>query len=107
MIRRLLVLLALLLSVAAGASVVQNPDTRVELIAGLATPGGGRTLGIVLTPKPGWHSYWSNPGEAGFAPKPVWTLPPGVTATPLRFRGHRSRRCKRGNRAAAQPGRGR
>ena len=85
MIRRLLVLLALLLSVAAGASVVQNPNTRVELIAGLATPGGGRTLGIVLTPKPGWHSYWSNPGEAGFAPKPVWTLPPGVTATPLRF----------------------
>ncbi len=86
MTRLILALLALLLPVAAAAQAVAlNPNTRVELIAGPADARGARTVGIVLTPKPGWHSYWSNPGEAGFAPKAAWTLPPGVTAAPLRF----------------------
>lgn len=86
MIRRLLVALALLLPTAAAAqAVVQNPNTRVELIAEAPDAQGARSVGIVLKPKPGWHTYWSNPGEAGFAPKPTWVLPPGATATPLRF----------------------
>jgi thiol:disulfide interchange protein len=66
-------------------AVVQNPSTRVELIAAAPAADGSRSVGIVLTPKPGWHSYWSNPGEAGFAPKAAWTLPAGATAAPLRF----------------------
>ncbi len=83
---RLIALLLLALPAALSAqAVVQNPSTRVELIAGAPDASGARTVGIVLTPKPGWHSYWSNPGEAGFAPKATWTLPAGATAAPLRF----------------------
>jgi len=79
-------LLALLFpAVLAAQTVVQNPNTRVELIAAAPAADGSRTVGIVLTPKPGWHSYWSNPGEAGFAPKATWTLPAGASAAPLRF----------------------
>ena len=86
MLSRFFVILMLLLPAALAAqAIVDNPNTRVELIAGSPDTGGARTLGIVLTPKPGWHSYWSNPGEAGFAPKATWTLPPGATAAPLRF----------------------
>ena len=86
MLHRLLAVLFLALpGVAAAQVVVDNPSTRVELIAGAPDATGARTVGIVVTPKPGWHSYWSNPGEAGFAPKATWTLPPGATAAPLRF----------------------
>ncbi len=86
MLARLLTLLALIVAAPAAAqAVVDNPNTRVELIAAAPTADGSRTLGIVLTPKPGWHSYWSNPGEAGFAPRARWSLPAGVAAAPLRF----------------------
>ncbi len=95
MLRFLLALLALALPAAGIArsqpatgiaqAVVDNPNTRVELIAAAADATGARTLGIVLTPKAGWHSYWSNPGEAGFAPKATWTLPLGASAAPLQF----------------------
>ncbi len=79
MIRFLAVLLALLLP-----AVVQANNVQVELLAESAAPAPGKplTLAIVLTPKPGWHTYWSNPGEAGFAPKATWT---GATAGPLHF----------------------
>ena len=86
MIRFLSLLLALLAPVAAQADVLPSGgnNVRVELIAESAAPASGKplTLAIVLTPKPGWHTYWSNPGEAGFAPKATWT---GATAGPLRF----------------------
>ena len=90
MMRFLLTLLALVATLAlpaalTAAPVVQNPNTRVELIADTPSPGQPRTFGIVLTPKPGWHTYWQNPGEAGFAPKAAWTLPPGATARALRY----------------------
>ncbi len=86
MLARLLTLLVLLLAAPLAAqAVASNPNTRVELIAGAVAADGSRPLGIVLTPKPGWHTYWSNPGEAGFAPKPRWTLPAGAAAAPLRF----------------------
>jgi thiol:disulfide interchange protein DsbD len=30
--------------------------------------------------KPGWHTYWRNPGDSGLATDIKWTLPHGVTA---------------------------
>lgn len=37
-------------------------------------------LGLELTPRAGWHSYWKNYGDSGAAPLFYWTLPDGVTA---------------------------
>lgn len=37
-------------------------------------------LGLKLTPRAGWHSYWKNYGDSGAAPLLYWTLPDGVTA---------------------------
>ena len=83
MLRRLLLLLLLVPAAARAGAVVDNPHTRVELFAESAAPAPGQpvTVALRLSPKPGWHTYWSNPGEAGFAPRAKWSLPVG----PLRY----------------------
>ncbi len=35
--------------------------------------------------EPGWHIYWKNAGDSGEPPHIQWTLPKGITATPLQF----------------------
>ena len=52
------------------------------LVAETVTPAAGSTitLAIRFQPKPTWHGYWQNPGDAGFGGKYEWTLPKGVTA---------------------------
>ena len=56
-----------------------------ELIAETLSPASGSTtlVGLRMTPRPGWHGYWSNPGESGIAPSVRWTAPKGVTFGPL------------------------
>lgn len=91
MIRALcLLFLALFTMPLAAQSVSQQPNTRLEIIAesGTPVPGAPLAIGLVLTPKPGWHTYWSNPGDAGAATRVAWTLPadtasPGPLAYPL------------------------
>ncbi|WP_188761309.1 protein-disulfide reductase DsbD family protein [Sandarakinorhabdus glacialis] len=83
MIRALLLFLAATLAIPAAAqSVSQQPNTRIELIAETATPAPGQpfSIGLQLTPKAGWHTYWSNPGDAGAPTRVAWTLPPGTAA---------------------------
>ncbi len=47
-------------------------------------PGHSVLVGLRMTPQPGWHGYWSNPGDSGLAPVVKWTAPPGVHFGPLR-----------------------
>ncbi len=48
-----------------------------RLIAESTAPASGSTVTIALEMRTdkGWHGYWSNPGEAGFAPRLTWMLP--------------------------------
>ena len=71
-------------SPASAAARVDNPHTTIELIAESQTPAAGQplTLGLVLTPKPGWHTYWRNPGDAGAPTRVAWDLPLGTPAPP-------------------------
>lgn len=39
--------------------------------------GSTVTLALVSEPRPGWHGYWRNPGDAGFAPDYRWSVPKG------------------------------
>lgn len=41
--------------------------------------GQTQTLALKMTPQAGWHGYWENPGDAGFANHFKWSLPKGVT----------------------------
>ena len=48
-----------------------------------ATKGFACMLDVTM--KPGWHTYWQNPGDSGNAPAVKWDLPPGWAASPIRF----------------------
>ena len=47
--------------------------------------GQSITLAFVMEPKPTWHGYWENPGDAGIGMSFNWTLPAGVTAGKPKF----------------------
>ncbi|MGL4314699.1 MAG: protein-disulfide reductase DsbD domain-containing protein, partial [Sphingomonas sp.] len=59
-----------------------GPHLMVRLVAETMTPAAGQdvTIAYDVTPQPGWHGYWQNPGDAGFPARFTWNLPAGVTA---------------------------
>lgn len=71
----------LALSSAAHAQIGEN-NVPATLAAETLTPAAGATITVAIRfqPKPKWHGYWQNPGDAGFGGKFEWTLPQGVTA---------------------------
>ena len=84
-------LLALLLLLCAFPAHAQLPPGQkamsVRLVPETAAPAAGSTvtLALVMTPKPGWHGYWQNPGDAGVGTRIAWRLPAGASAGPIRF----------------------
>lgn len=48
-------------------------------------PGSTFTVGVLLTPNEGWHTYWVNPGQSGLATKITWELPQGFSAGPIQW----------------------
>lgn len=45
-----------------------------------ATPGSTLMVAVRQDIRPGWHTYWRNPGDSGGATTLVWNLPPGLSA---------------------------
>lgn len=71
--RWLLLLLLLLLphmADAAASNVFSSARDTVRLVSEENEARGGELrLALVFTLQPGWHVYWQNPGDAGFAPQ--------------------------------------
>jgi len=91
-ISRLLLGLVAILAIffAAPAASAEAPRQRhitTHLIAETDEPAAGSavSLAIRMTPQPGWHGYWKNPGDSGTEPSVRWTLPPGAAAGPLQY----------------------
>jgi thiol:disulfide interchange protein DsbD len=72
-------------------SVVTTPQVRAEILAhapqgvpvGLPEAEAQKQpvwVGLQLTHKPEWHTYWKNAGDSGLPTTLEWTLPPGVIA---------------------------
>src|SRR5262245_45695230 len=59
-----------------------GPKVRVELVSELAgiVPGGQVWVGLRQQIAPGWHTYWTNPGDSGEPATIEWTLPDGFEA---------------------------
>jgi thiol:disulfide interchange protein DsbD len=76
-------------AMAAGAntSSTDAPHLHVQLVLpqDQLYPGGPNQAGLYFKLDAGWHVYWKNPGDAGEPPHINWTLPAGVTASPLQF----------------------
>lgn len=49
------------------------------------TPGSSQWIGLRFDLDPGWHIYWTNPGDSGEPPKVTWNLPNGIQAGDLQF----------------------
>ncbi len=60
---------------------------KVELLSEPAAimPGEPFQVGIRLTMKEHWHTYWRNPGDSGEATTVSWKLPDGFTASDLEW----------------------
>ena len=69
-------------------SVVTTPQVRAELLS-FAPDGVGVGkqvwVGLQLTHKPEWHTYWKNSGDSGQPTDMQWTLPAGIQAGETRW----------------------
>lgn len=69
-------------------TVVTTPQVRAELFA-YAPDGVGMGkqvwVGLQLTHKPEWHTYWKNSGDSGQPTEMQWQLPAGVQAGETRW----------------------
>ncbi len=72
---------ALALVPAAQAQQPRQNNIAVDLVAEHdPVPGEVLTAALVFRPAPGWHGYWSNPGDAGLGMRLDWRLPEGWQA---------------------------
>ncbi len=72
-------------AVLAQTAAERAPLVRVDLLAekAAARPGDTVTIALRQVIKPGWHTYWSNPGDSGEPTRIDWKLPAGASATPI------------------------
>lgn len=54
-----------------------------ELAVALRLHSPSLHAALVFDLKPGWHLYWTNPGDSGLPPEVRWKLPAGWRAEPL------------------------
>ena len=84
-----LILLALFLAITGVTQSLAQPmrseNVEVSLVPmnQWAAPGSTAIVAVRQDIKPGWHTYWRNPGDSGGATELTWTLPAGVSAGPI------------------------
>jgi thiol:disulfide interchange protein/DsbC/DsbD-like thiol-disulfide interchange protein len=83
---RLLLLPALLLSLAALLPATALAQVKASLVAAetAIVPGQPVQVALRLVHQPHWHTYWINPGT-GLVTEIKWSLPPGWTASAIQW----------------------
>lgn len=83
----LLAALLMLCATPAMGAALSNPHLTVKLWSrdSALVPNQDAILGVDFKLESGWHIYWQNPGDSGEPPTIVWHLPPGITASSMRF----------------------
>jgi thiol:disulfide interchange protein DsbD len=83
----LLIMVMVAASSHAASTVVRNKLTTATLTmdATSVKPGDSFWAMMTLQIKPGWHTYWQNPGDSGMATRMDWALPEGWTAGEIRW----------------------
>ena len=69
----------------AQTSPAENRHVTASLVAETRTVVPGRPIQIALRQQiePGWHTYWSNPGDSGLPTAIEWALPRDFRASPI------------------------
>src|SRR5258708_29118444 len=85
--RAVLAILAAPVAIGASArsSRAEEPHVKASLLADTRSVVPGQPLHLALRQQiePGWHTYWSNPGDSGLPTAIDWTLPPDFKAGPI------------------------
>ena len=88
-VRALTVLLLVIAALcgAAPRAAAQTTHIAAELVAERGSAAAGQTiqLGVSMKPDKGWHGYWLNGGDAGFAMQFKWALPIGAKVGEPRY----------------------
>jgi DsbC/DsbD-like thiol-disulfide interchange protein/cytochrome c biogenesis protein CcdA len=66
-------------------SVAASNHVAVSLVGETTNVVAGRPFQVALRQEiqPGWHTYWSNPGDSGLPTTINWSLPKGFAAAPV------------------------
>lgn len=77
----------LCLASAARAQIDNAPKVHARLIAEHDQVTAGSTVTVALEEiiRPGWHTYWRNPGDAGAPTEIKWNLPSGWLVRPIQW----------------------
>lgn len=86
----LLFLMACSIFSAAHVGVIAGEQPRpvsAEILADVSavTPGVPFEAAVLLKVDPHWHVYWKNPGDSGLPTSVEFTLPPGFTASEIKW----------------------
>ncbi|MGE0046227.1 MAG: protein-disulfide reductase DsbD family protein [Hyphomonadaceae bacterium] len=88
MLRWIAAFLALTLAFAAPAhaQILRTDHAEHELVSSVSTVAPGQRFTIALNQRivPGWHTYWTNPGDSGEPTDLTWSVPRGFTIGELR-----------------------
>ena len=79
---RLAVLFACLLALPLSAA-AQRVETRLVAEVTAVRAGEAFWVGIHQKIAPGWHTFWTNPGDSGEPVTLAWSLPPGFVASEI------------------------
>lgn len=79
------VALILLCAASAPTQSSKPQHAHISLIASPSDSSGSHWIGLRFQLDPGWHIYWTNPGDSGEPPKVTWHLPSGFQAGDLQF----------------------
>jgi thiol:disulfide interchange protein/DsbC/DsbD-like thiol-disulfide interchange protein len=79
--------LVIILIQSLSASQATLEHTQVELMSEVETIKPETPFWVVfkITMKPGWHTYWKNPGDSGMETTLTWDLPDGFSASPIQW----------------------
>jgi DsbC/DsbD-like thiol-disulfide interchange protein len=84
---KILALVSLVWCVAVTEARAADGPVKASLMADVSAIHSTRpfTIGLLLEIDPGWHIYWTNPGDSGLATRVKFKLPDGFTVTPNPF----------------------
>lgn len=66
--------------IAAGPQRTERIEAELVPLSAWVAPGSTAVVAVRQTIRPGWHTYWRNPGDSGGATTLTWTTPEGVRA---------------------------
>ncbi len=80
-----IVLAAFGMASAMAAPLSPRRHVAVDLLTETTSVQPGQTVTVAIREKiePGWHTYWTNPGDSGEPTSIVWNLADGLTAGPI------------------------